>query len=167
MKIMGVDPGTIKAGWGLLDYEGGEFREPSLCGVIGVPQRWRMSMRLVKIYGELHGLVLRHQPDVVVVETPFVGRNARTALAMGQALAAVMMAAEMSGVRLAYYSPTEVKRAVTSYGFAVKDDVARSVVSILGIEPVGTHDATDALAVAICFANHRDEAAILQREDRP
>ncbi len=167
MKIMGVDPGTIKTGWGLIDYVDGEFREPSLCGFIGVPQAWRMSQRLAKIHAELHGLMLVHHPDVVAVETPFVGRNPKTALAMGQALAAVMIAAELFSVRLAYYTPSEVKLAVTSYGASDKRDVARSVVAILDIDPVGTLDATDALAVAICFANRRDEAAILQRVDRP
>ncbi len=167
MKIMGVDPGTIKTGWGLIDYVDGEFREPSLCGFIGIPSTWRMSQRLVKIYGELHGLMMDHRPDVVAVETPFVGRNPKTALAMGQALATVQIAAELLSVRLAYYSPSEVKRAVTSYGAADKRDVARSVVAILDIDPVGTLDATDALAVAICYANRRDEAAILQRVDRP
>ncbi len=166
MKILGVDPGTIRMGWGLVNYDDGKFGE-SLCGFIGVPSTWRMSQRLFRIHSELEHLMEEHQPDVVAVETPFVGRNPRTALAIGQALALVMLVAEAWTTRLSYYSPAEVKMAATGYGAAGKAQVAEFVLAVLGLNPTGKpFDATDALAVAVCHANRRDEAAILQRVDR-
>lgn len=167
MKIMGVDPGTIKTGWGLIDYVDGEFREPSLCGVISAPSAWRISQRLMRIYSNLDAIVEEHQPDVIAVETPFVGPNPQTAMRIGQAQALAMLVAEHWTIRLAYYTPAEVKRAVTSSGRSDKHQVARSVLTMLNVDAVGTLDATDALAVAVCHANRRDEAAILQRVDRP
>ncbi len=167
MKILGVDPGTITTGWGLIDYKDGKFGE-SLCGFIGVPQAWRMSQRLLRIHNELEHLMEEHDPDIVAVETPFVGRNPRTALAIGQALAVVMLVAEARATRLSFYSPAEVKIAATGYGGANKAQVAEFVLAVLGLNPTGKpFDATDALAVALCHANRRDEAAILQRVNRP
>lgn len=168
MKILGIDPGTIKMGWGLIYYHDGKFIEPTLCGVVSAPQEWRRSLRLHTIFRDLGLLVVDHDPDVIAVETPFVGRNPQTAIAIGQALAVVLLVAEAQHIRLAYYSPSEVKSAAAGYGGARKDQVAEFVKAILGLDSlVGTLDATDALAVAICHANRRDEAAILSRVDRP
>ncbi len=165
--ILGIDPGTIRTGWGLVEYDDGKFGE-SMCGFIGVPQSWRMSQRLFRIHGELDRLMKEHLPDVVAVETPFVGPNPKTALAIGQALAIVMIVAEAWAIRLSYYSPAEVKLAASGYGGAKKAQVAEFVLATLGLNDTGQpFDATDALAVAICYANRRDEAAILQRVNRP
>ncbi len=170
MKILGVDPGTIKTGWGLVDYQDGKFGR-SLCGVVSVPEQWRRSQRLFSIFTQLGQFMDEHEPDVVAVETPFVGRNPQAALAIGQALGCVMILAEMRSTRLAYYSPAEIKRAASGHGGAGKAQVAEFVKAILGLDSlVGVSvplDATDALAVAICHANRRDEAAILSRVDRP
>lgn len=168
MKILGVDPGTIKMGWGLIYYHDGKFIEKTLCGVVSAPQAWRRSQRLFHIFTHLGQVMDEHKPDVVVVETPFVGRNPQAAIAIGQALGAVTILAEMRTTRLAYYTPAEIKRAAAGHGHAGKDQVAEFVKAILGLDSlVGSLDATDALATAICHANRLDEAAILQREDRP
>ncbi len=168
MKILGIDPGTIKLGWGLIYYHDGTFIDKTLCGVVSAPQAWRRSQRLFHIFTHLGQVMDEHEPDVVVVETPFVGRNPQAALAIGQALGAVVILAEMRSIRLAYFSPAEIKRAAAGHGHAGKAQVAEFVKAILGLDSlVGTLDATDALAVAICYANRRDEAAILQRVDRP
>lgn len=170
MKILGVDPGTIKTGWGIVEYEGGEFPW-CMWGTASAPQEWRRPLRLYTIFQELTRVVEEWEPDVIAVETPFVGRNPQTAIAIGQALAVVLLVAEAHHTRLSYYSPAEVKRAATSYGRSDKGQVGRFVMAMLGIDLAKTgrvdDNATDALAVAICHANRRDEAAILQRVDRP
>ncbi len=170
MKIMGIDPGTIRLGYASLEYEDGVFEEGFVWDIITAPAVWRRSKRLHAIFVRLGALVTEFEPDVIAVETPFVGRNVSTALAIGESLGSIKIIAEMHRVRLAYYSPMEVKKAVTGQGNADKVAVAKMVLAILGRDEPVTEiklDATDALAVAICHANRRDEAAILQRVDRP
>ena len=98
-------------------------------------------------------LVEEHRPDAVVLEESFVGVDARTALSVGQARGAVMVAAASAGVECAEYPPARVKQVVCGYGRAEKQQVQKMVKAILGlhVEPTPTH-AADALAVAICHA---------------
>jgi crossover junction endodeoxyribonuclease RuvC len=162
MKIMGLDPGTINMGWGVVRYEDGQFREWS-GGVIHAPQGWRLSQRLRTIFNELDKVMGEHAPTVVAIETPFVGRNPKTAIAIGQAQAIGMILAEMAHARVEMYTPAEVKAAASSYGGSRKSQVSEMVGLLLGIEEKLPLDQTDALAVAICFANRMDEAAIMER----
>ncbi len=167
---MGIDPGTIRLGYASLDYEDGVFGDNLVWDIIAAPADWRRSKRLHDIFVRLGAVVTKHEPDVIAVETPFVGRNVSPALAIGEALGAIKIIAEMHRVRLAYYTPMEVKKAVTGQGNADKVAVAKMVLAILGRDEPVTEvklDATDALAVAICHANRRDEAAIMARSNRP
>jgi crossover junction endodeoxyribonuclease RuvC len=105
------------------------------------------------IFEGVEGLIEAHAPDAVALEESFVGADARTALSVGQARGAVLVAAALAGVECAEYAPSRVKQAVCGYGRAEKAQVQRMVQAILGLSAAPTpHHASDALAIAICHA---------------
>ncbi len=153
MRIMGVDPGTIHMGWGVIDYDGTTFKYV-LSEVISMPQRLPLAQRLCNLHDRLTSAVEMMQPEVVAIEQPFVGKNARTALAIGQAQGVALMVAHRLGVRtIKAYTPGEVKRAATGYGASGKAAVAHMVRQLLdvGDRDMGL-DETDALAAALAYA---------------
>ena len=152
MKVLGIDPGTAACGWGIVHERGGRLREVDH-GCWQTPAGRRPELRLKTIFDGVRLLVAEHAPDAVVLEESFVGADARTALSVGQARGAVMVAAASAGVECAEYPPARVKQAVCGYGRAEKAQVQRMVIAILGLKqpPTPLH-ASDALAVAICHA---------------
>ena len=152
MKVIGIDPGTAACGFGIVHESEGRLRAIDH-GWWRTSARERPGRRLKKIFDEVVALVEAHRPDAVAIEESFVGVDARTALSVGQARGAVMVAAESAGVECAEYPPARVKHAVCGYGRADKQQVQRMVRTILALpaEPTPTH-AADALAVAICHA---------------
>ncbi len=152
MKVLGIDPGTAACGYGIVHASDGRLREVAHgC--------WRTSAadppvrRLLTIFEGVKELLAAHAPDAVAVEESVVGADARTALFVGQARGAVLVAAASSGVECVEYSPTRVKSAVCGYGRAEKGQMQRMVRVILSLETAPTpHHASDALAVAICHA---------------
>jgi len=112
-----------------------------------------MELRLKTIFDGVAGLIAEHAPDAVALEESYVGADARTALSVGQARGAALVAAALAGVPCAEYAPARVKQAVCGYGRAEKTQVQRMVRAILGLEELPTpNHAADALAVAICHA---------------
>ncbi len=152
MKVIGIDPGTAACGFGIVHESDGRLRAIDH-GSWKTPARERPDLRLKTIFDEVVALVEAHRPDAVALEESFVGVDARTALSVGQARGAVMVAAASAGVECAEYPPASVKHAVCGYGRADKRQVQRMVKTILRLpaEPTPTH-AADALAVAICHA---------------
>ena len=152
MKVIGIDPGTASCGFGIVHESGGRLRAIDH-GWWRTHARERPEQRLKRIFDEVGALIAAHRPDAVVLEESFVGADARTALSVGQARGAVMVAAANAGVDCAEYPPASVKQAVCGYGRAEKQQVQRMVKTILALEtePRPTH-AADALAVAICHA---------------
>ena len=152
MKVLGIDPGTAACGYGIVHESGGRLR--------GIDHGWwqtrpgeRPELRLKTIYDGVAGLIEQHAPDAVVLEESFVGVDARTALSVGQARGAVLVAAARAGLPCAEYAPAAIKHAVCGYGRAEKAQVQRMVKAILGLEQLPTpNHAADALAVAICHA---------------
>jgi crossover junction endodeoxyribonuclease RuvC len=117
------------------------------------PAGRRPELRLKTISDGVRELIAEYEPDAVVLEESFVGADARTALSIGQARGAVLVAAADAGVECAEYAPARVKQAVCGYGRAEKAQVQRMVMTILGLKhPPSPHHAADALAVAICHA---------------
>ena len=152
MKVIGIDPGTAACGYGIVHESGGRLR--------AVDHGWwktsagdRPELRLKTIFDAVGDLVRRHEPDAVALEECFVGADARTALSVGQARGAVLVACAAAGVECTEYAPARVKQAVCGYGRAEKAQVQRMVKAILGLDelPKPAH-AADALAVAICHA---------------
>ena len=152
MRILGLDPGSLHTGYGLVEKQGSalaalEFGRFSCPRGMGVPQRlaW-LSARLAE-------LVDRTRPDTAVVETPFHGLNARSLIVLAEARGALLAVLAGRGVEIREYSPAEVKTAVTGSGRADKEQVSRMVALLLSLKGrVEAGDAADALALAICCA---------------
>ena len=152
MKVLGIDPGTAACGYGIVDIDGGRLRAVEH-GWWQTPARQRPELRLKRIHDAVAELIAKQAPEAVVLEESFVGVDARTALSVGQARGAVLVACANAGVACAEYPPATVKHTVCGYGRAEKAQVQRMVRAILGLPEIPTpHHAADALAVAICHA---------------
>ncbi len=152
MRVLGIDPGTAACGYAIVQEKDGRLREVEH-GCWHTPAGKRPELRLKTIFDGVLALIDQFEPDAVVLEESFVGADARTALSVGQARGAVLVAAASAGVECAEYPPARVKQAVCGYGRAEKAQVQRMVMAILGLRTVPTpHHAADALAVAICHA---------------
>jgi crossover junction endodeoxyribonuclease RuvC len=154
MRILGVDPGTTNLGYGVVDGE--EEMHMVDCGVLSLPSRIPMEERLRSFYSELSAIIAKHKPDEAAIEEPFVGRNPRSAFAVGRAQATAILAAANQGLPIYYYSPAKVKEQITSYGQSDKQQVQKMVRIQLRLSeaPRPSH-AADALAVAICHIQQR------------
>ena len=152
MKVIGIDPGTASCGFGIVHEKDGRLRVIDH-GWWQTPAAQRLELRLKTIFDEVAALIAAHRPDAVALEESFVGADARTALFVGQARGAVMVAAANAGVDCAEYPPARVKQVVCGYGRAEKQQVQKMVKAILSLPqaPTPSH-ASDALAVAICHA---------------
>lgn len=150
MIILGVDPGTITMGYGVIESADDEVALITY-GALDSPQRSSIGERLHFLYGELVKIVLSRQPDAVAIEQPFVAKNVKSALAIGKAQAVAMLAAANHGIPTSEYTPTRVKQAVAGYGTSSKEQVQEMVRLQLKLAEVPQPpDAADALAVAIC-----------------
>jgi crossover junction endodeoxyribonuclease RuvC len=148
--ILGVDPGTITMGYGVIESTDDEVALITY-GALDSPQRSSIGERLHFLYRELVKIVLSRQPDAVAIEQPFVAKNVKSALAIGKAQAVAILAAENHGIPTYEYTPTQVKQAVAGYGTSSKEQVQEMVRLQLGLgEAPQPSDAADALAVAIC-----------------
>ena len=152
MRVLGIDPGTAACGWGIVHEKGGRLKAVEW-DCWRTPAGRRPELRLKTIFDGVQELIAEFAPDAVVLEESFVGVDARTALSVGQARGAVMVAAADAGVECAEYAPARVKQTVCGYGRAEKAQMQRMVKLILGLdeEPRTSHEA-DAFAVAICHA---------------
>ena len=152
MRIFGIDPGSGRTGYGCIDSDGSRC-ELVACGAITVPSGCPFPDRLVRIFDTLAAMLAEHRPACVAVEEVFHGRNARSALKLGQVRGVALLAAARAGLPVAEYAAASIKQAVVGYGRAEKGQVQRMVGLLLGMdEPPKPHDASDALAVAVCHA---------------
>lgn len=160
MRILGVDPGSIRTGYGCIDTDGSRHRVVT-CGALVPAARDAFPTRLLAIRDGLAALIARHRPDAVAIEDLFYARNARSALKLGHVRGVVMVVAAEAGLPVSEFSPAEVKRAVVGYGRADKPQVRQMVVLLLGLsEPPSPLDVSDALAVAVCHAHTSMPAAV-------
>ncbi len=161
MKILGVDPGTVVMGYGVI--EGRDDAATALdYGAITVPKNLAPAARLHYLHTELIKVVARHRPDAVAVEQPFVAKNVRTALAIGRAQAIALLAAAACGIPVYEYTPRQVKQRVADYGAGGKEQVQEMVRLQLGLaEPPEPLDAADALAVALCHLQEQHVSELL------
>jgi len=152
VRVVGVDPGLAACGYGVVEAAGPKTRALAYgCWLTeaGVP----VEVRLGELFLALTDLLAEHEPEGVALEESFVGRDARTALSVGQVRGTLLVACAKAGVPCIEYSPATVKQAVCGYGRADKAQVQRMAKALLGLEkaPTPTH-AADALAVAFCLA---------------
>lgn len=150
MKILGIDPGTVVMGFGVIENEAEETSLVDYGGIV-VPQRYKAGERLNHLYRELLKIIQKHQPDVVAVEQPFVARNVKSAMAIGRAQAIALLAAASHQIPTYEYTPAQVKQRVANYGASSKEQIQEMVRLQLGLEETPQpNDAADALAVALC-----------------
>lgn len=152
MLILGLDPGVALTGYGLVEC--GRNLRAIAYNFIATPSELDQAVRLKILYEELSFILAHYQPQQVAVEEIFFNKNARTAMAVGQARGVALLAAAQNGARVFEYSPVQVKKAVTGSGRAQKGQVQFMVRAILGLASVPQpDDVADALAVAICHCH--------------
>jgi len=160
MRVMGIDPGSIKSGYGIVDKVGQQLQAVEY-GVIKTPAKALLPKKLLTINVRLRELIEKFQPDVAAVEDVFFAQNAKSALKLGQSRGAILLTAAQAGLEVAEYSPLEVKQSVVGYGRADKMQVQQMVKNLLGLQELPRpDDAADALAIAIC---HHHSAKMRQQ----
>ena len=148
MKILGIDPGTVVMGYGVIESEEDEIALIDFGALVGPDAP--IGERLSHLYNELLEIIQRHQPDAVAVEQPFIAKNVRSALAIGRAQAIALLAAGKL-IPTYEYTPAQIKQRVANYGASSKEQIQEMVRLQLGLSQVPQpDDAADALAVAIC-----------------
>ena len=186
MIVLGIDPGTIQMGFGVIRSEDDRVSYVD-CGVLKASSSMPLEKRIHKLYLELKKIVAEYEPDVVAVEKPFVAKNVQAAMAIGQAQAVAILAASEQSVPVFQYLPTKIKGAIANYGASGKEQVKQMVWLQLGMKPPvfsgrksnvvrpdlsgdadfagasSPSDPTDALAVAICHSYEARLARILER----
>jgi crossover junction endodeoxyribonuclease RuvC len=153
MLVLGIDPGTIIAGYGLVNNADGNLKMVAY-GVIKSPQKLPVPERLSKLYYGLKEVVEKYRPDVVAVEQPFVSNNVSTAFIIGRAQAVAILVAANRDIPVYEYSPAKIKQVVASFGASSKEQIQQMVRLHLNLKEIPEPaDAADALAVAICHLN--------------
>ena len=163
MRILGIDPGSITTGFGVIDYERGRLTLVEQ-GSINTRRGAELSERLGIIHDGLREVIARTHPIAVAVETPFAGHNVKSLIQLAHARGVILLAARAAELEIYEYAPRSVKSAVVGYGGAEKEQVAKMVRMLLpGCASLKmSADAADALAIAICHAHTAGTAARLK-----
>jgi crossover junction endodeoxyribonuclease RuvC len=160
MRILGIDCGTERTGYGVIESDGRAHRMIA-AGCIRSNTREPLEYRLCGIASGLRGLIAEHRPECAAVEEVFFAVNAKSALKLSHVRGVALLLVAEASVTLAEYSPLEVKMSVVGYGRAEKSQVQLMVASILRLpQPLESEDASDALAIAICHATHASFRAL-------
>lgn len=154
VRIIGIDPGLRRCGWGVIESEGNRLTYVA-CGTLTPPADLPLAERLVQIHTGLNDLIDRFQPAEAAVEETFVSAGARSALQLGQARGVALMTPAMKGLVVGEYAANLVKKAVVGSGHAEKTQIQMMVKVLLPAADFKGADAADALAIAICHAHHR------------
>lgn len=150
--VLGIDPGTAATGYGVVRRDDNLRVSLVECGVIRTSAKEPLPIRIREIYDGVVGLIERHRPYVVSVEDVFHGKNAQSALKLGHARGAILLAAAHHDLMIAEYAPRQIKKAVVGTGNATKDQVGFMVKQQLRLREVPTPaDAADGVAAALCY----------------
>jgi len=150
MKILGIDPGTARTGYGVIQSVGKKMKVLGY-GCIETPKEESDAKRLTTTYNEVSKMIKREKPHLVVIERLFFFKNMKTVMTVSQSRGVVLMACHQKKVSIFEYTPLEVKQTLTGYGRAQKKEVQQSVKKYLGLKEIPRpDDAADALACAIC-----------------
>ena len=153
MIILGIDPGLAIVGWGVIEYSGSRFKVLGY-GSVETPAHTPTEERLLRINEGIAELINTYHPDVMAVEELFFNTNITTGIRVAEARGVIIMRAHSLGVKLAEYTPLQVKQAVVGYGRAEKKQVISMVTRLLNLDaPPKPDDTADALAIAVCHAH--------------
>jgi crossover junction endodeoxyribonuclease RuvC len=161
VRILGIDPGTLRLGYGVIDRVSPAKMTYVECGVISAPAKQARAERLVVIGRGLRELMAELRPDAVAMEEAFFGKNVQSTIALGEARGVALFVTTECGLPISGYAPARVKSTVVGHGRASKDQVAFLVKALLSMRRVPAPDAADALAIAICHARHGAAAAVI------
>ena len=165
MRILGVDPGTVTMGYGVIESMGDEIALVD-CGALSTSARSPIGERLSYFYSRLSEIISRYQPDAVAIEQPFMAKNVKSALAIGRAQAVAILAAANKKIAIYEYTPAAIKQRVANYGASSKEQIQEMVKLQLGLSEVPQpSDAADALAVAICHLREIHLESLLARQE--
>ena len=158
IRIIGVDPGLRRTGWGVVTIQGNALGFVA-AGTVKAPLDGELAHRLVALHAGLTEIVRAFAPDEAAVEQTFVNRDAVATLKLGQARGIALLVPAQAGLAVAEYAPNAVKKAIVGAGHAEKGQIRAMVRVLLPRADFDTDDAADALAIAICHAHHRQSAA--------
>jgi crossover junction endodeoxyribonuclease RuvC len=161
IRILGIDPGLRRTGWGLIACEGNRLIFLA-CGSVETNERETLAARLVAIHDGLARVIEQFRPDEAAVETTFVNRDAAATLKLGQARGIAVLTPARAGLAVAEYAPNLVKKTIVGTGHGEKAQIRMMVGVLLPKADPQTDDAADALAIAITHAHHRQSAVLRQ-----
>ncbi len=163
MRVLGIDPGTLNAGYGVVERDGTRLTAVAY-GVVRAPRSLSFPARLRRIHEGLRAVIAEYRPAAAAIETVFGGKSMRTALHSGEGRGVAVLAVALADLPLNEYAPAEIKRAVVGNGQAAKVQVQHMVRAILGLPNVPeSTDAADALAVAICHCQRSRSGLLTAR----
>jgi crossover junction endodeoxyribonuclease RuvC len=160
VRIIGIDPGLRRTGWGIIETSGNRLRFIA-CGTVRPPVGGALAARLLALHEGLAAVIAAHRPGAAAVEETFVNAGARSALSLGQARGVALMTPAVAGLEVGEYAANLVKKSVVGTGHADKGQVEMMVRTLLPAATIEGADEADALAIAICHAHHLQSAARL------
>jgi crossover junction endodeoxyribonuclease RuvC len=164
IRILGIDPGLRRTGWGMIAIEGNRLMFLG-CGSVATENEAALATRLLAIHDGLRRVVEEHAPDEAAVEATFVNKDASATLKLGQARGIAMLVPAIAGLPVAEYAPNLVKKTIIGVGHGDKAQIRMMLGVLLPKADPRTHDAADALAIAITHAHHR-QSLLLQAAAR-
>lgn len=157
VRIIGIDPGLQRTGWGIIDVTGNRLAFVA-AGLVTSPPKAGLADRLLAIFDGLMEVIEAHRPDEAAVEETFVNANPTSTLKLGQARGIAMLAPAKAGLAVAEYAANSIKKSVVGAGHAQKEQIHHMVRVLLPKAEFSGNDPADALAIAICHAHHRESA---------
>jgi len=155
LRVLGIDPGVATVGWAVIEENGGNFKALAY-GHISTSPKKDDEDRLLEISQDLEGIIKKYNPEESAVEKLFFFKNQKTIIEVGQARGAILLTLAKNKVKIASYTPLQVKQAITGYGKAEKKQVQLMVKNILGLKSIPKPDDTaDAIAISLCHLNSR------------
>ncbi|RTL74554.1 MAG: crossover junction endodeoxyribonuclease RuvC [Bradyrhizobiaceae bacterium] len=162
IRILGIDPGLRRTGWGVIDVDGNRLIYVG-CGSVESRESLPLSERLLAIHEGLLKVMSEHGPMEAAIEQTFVNKDGAGTLKLGQARGVAMLVPAMSGISVAEYAPNQVKKTVVGAGHADKNQIRVMLGVLLPKAQPATPDAADALAIAITHAHHRQSVALMRK----
>jgi crossover junction endodeoxyribonuclease RuvC len=159
IRILGIDPGLRRTGWGVIDVDGNRLIFVG-CGSVASDDKAELAQRLVALHAGLMRVVDDFRPAEAAVEATFVNKDAAATLKLGQARGIALLVPASAGVAVAEYAPNLVKKTIVGAGHCEKAQIRAMIGVLLPKADPRTHDAADALAIAICHAHHRQSVLL-------
>jgi crossover junction endodeoxyribonuclease RuvC len=157
IRIIGIDPGLRRMGWGIVETLGNQLRFVA-AGTVRSDEKQSLAARLCQLHDGLHSVIRDMAPMEAAVEMTFVNKDAAATLKLGQARGIAMLVPALAGLAVAEYAPNAIKKAVIGVGHGEKRQIQMMVRVLMPRATFDTDDAADALAIAICHAHHRQSA---------